>query len=293
MVMQYRIPIQIILPHTYNDKVRYSGDVMKERRVQDLATRAWNVFTALYYKANGTPWRLKMQPTEFTTCSIGISFYKSRFDTILQTSVAQVFNQRGKGVILRGGKAATAKDDLRPHLDELSARALLLNALQRYREEHGTSPARIVLHKSSKYSDEEYSGFKYAAKEKNIDRLDLLTILKSSLRLYRTSLYPPLRGTYCELDPDTSLLYTRGSVEFFETYPGLYIPRALEVRCAEKEETQRKLCEEVLALTKMNWNNTQFDGGLPITLKCARQVGDILKYMTDDDEIEHRYSFYM
>jgi len=292
-VMQYRIPIQILLPHTYNDKVRYSSDVMKERRVQDHATRAWNICTALYYKANGTPWRLKMHPTEFTTCFVGISFYKSQSDTTLQTSVAQVFNERGKGVILRGGKAATTKENPRPHLDEGSARILLLNALQRYREEHGTSPARIVLHKSSKYSPEEYVGFKSAAQEKHIDRLDLLTVFKSSLRLYRTSLYPPLRGTYCELDSDTSLLYTRGSVEFFETYPGLYIPRALEIRCAEREETPKKLCEEVLALTKMNWNNTQFDGGLPITLKCSRQVGDILKYVTDDSEIEHRYSFYM
>jgi hypothetical protein len=32
----------------------------------------------------------------------------------------------------------------------------------------------------------------------------------------------------------------------------------------------------------MNWNGTQFDGALPITLKAARQVGDILKCVPDD-----------
>jgi len=43
----------------------------------------------------------------------------------------------------------------------------------------------------------------------------------------------------------------------------------------------------------MNWNNTQFDGGLPVTLGAAKQVGDILKYVADDQEIAPRYSFYM
>ena len=291
--MQFRIPFQIILPHTYNEKVKYKSESLQNRKVQDEATRAWNFFTALYYKAGGTPWRLEVQSAEFTTCFVGISFYKSQFDTSLQTSVAQIFNERGKGVILRGGKALTTKEDPRPHLNEELAKTLLQKALKRYRDEHGNPPARIVLHKSSNYTDEECSGFKQAAQEEKIDRLDFLTIFKSSLRLYRNGLYPPLRGTYFSIRTGIDLLYTRGSVQFFETYPGMYIPRALEIRYFEKEETSKKLCEEILALTKMNWNNTQFDGGLPITLKCARQVGEILKYVEDEAEIEHRYSFYM
>jgi hypothetical protein len=47
----------------------------------------------------------------------------------------------------------------------------------------------------------------------------------------------------------------------------------------------------------MNWNNTQFDGALPITMKAAmkaaRQVGDILKYVPDGQTIDPRYRFYM
>jgi hypothetical protein len=46
-------------------------------------------------------------------------------------------------------------------------------------------------------------------------------------------------------------------------------------------------------LTKMNWNNTQFDGALPITMKAARQVGDILKYVPEGQAIDPRYRFYM
>jgi hypothetical protein len=41
----------------------------------------------------------------------------------------------------------------------------------------------------------------------------------------------------------------------------------------------RKLAEEVLALTKVNWNTTQFDQKLPAPIKAAREVGRILKHI--------------
>jgi hypothetical protein len=43
----------------------------------------------------------------------------------------------------------------------------------------------------------------------------------------------------------------------------------------------------------MNWNNTQFDGHDPITVRAARQVGKILKYVGPDEPVEPRYAHYM
>ena len=87
--------------------------------------------------------------------------------------------------------------------------------------------------------------------------------------------------------------YTKGSVDFFSTYPGLYVPRPLGFRCDQVAATPPYLAQEILALTKMNWNNTRFDGGQPITLHCARQVGQILKYFGPNDHYEPYYRFYM
>jgi hypothetical protein len=53
------------------------------------------------------------------------------------------------------------------------------------------------------------------------------------------------------------------------------------------------LAQKILALTKMNWNNTQFDNFEPITLKAACKVGSIFKYMKPTDPFQSRYSFYM
>ena len=48
-----------------------------------------------------------------------------------------------------------------------------------------------------------------------------------------------------------------------------------------------------MGLTKMNWNDTQFDGGSPITIGGARYVGNVLKYLGEEDTPEARYSYYM
>ena len=95
------------------------------------------------------------------------------------------------------------------------------------------------------------------------------------------------------LDKKRHLLYTRGSVPYFETYTGMYIPGPLEVRLYEYDESSNLICEEILALTKMNWNNTQFDRKWPITIECARNVGEILKYLRSEDDMQLKFSFYM
>lgn len=51
------------------------------------------------------------------------------------------------------------------------------------------------------------------------------------------------------LDDRTHVLYTRGSVEFFATYPGLYVPLPLELVCEKTEASPETLAMEVLELT--------------------------------------------
>ncbi|MDV6030669.1 MAG: hypothetical protein F9B45_11315 [Phycisphaera sp. RhM] len=116
---------------------------------------------------------------------------------------------------------------------------------------------------------------------------------KSFTRLFRKQEYPPLRGTMLTLEKDVGILYTRGSVEFYETYPGMYMPRTLRIEAARTERSLESHAAEILALTKMNWNDTQLDGSLPITLRAARQVGSILRYLGPKDDLPHDYSFYM
>jgi argonaute-like protein implicated in RNA metabolism and viral defense len=98
---------------------------------------------------------------------------------------------------------------------------------------------------------------------------------------------------HVELDRESHILYTRGFVPYYRTYTGKYIPQPLEVRIVEADESPDIICREILALTKMNWNNTQFDQKYPITIGCARRVGEILKYLDEGKEPQTSYSYYM
>lgn len=293
--MRLRVPIQMIRPDTYGTRRhrKKSEFVLPSRTLQDEATRAWNFHTALYYTAGGILWRLVRDPSEFSSCFVGISFYRALCEDRLLTSIAQVFNERGEGVIVKGGTAKIDKDDKQPHLSSENAHAILKKALQVYRNEHRTFPARLVVHKTSKFSDGEAGGFRSAAEEENVHTLDLLSMRRSYSRLFREGTYPPLRGTLLEMDELTGLLYLRGSVNFYESYPGLYVPRPLEFSIREADATLKRLAEEIFALSKLNWNNTQFDGGEPITVRAARRVGEILKCVPNDGPIQSSFRFFM
>lgn len=284
-----RQPIQIIRRSTWDE-----SNLPSDRRSrQDEATRAWNLHVAMYYKAGGVPWRLQRNPTDLTTCYVGIAFYQSSRDT-LETSVAQVFNERGDGMIIRGGPARGKSDDRQPHLENADAHDLLASALDAFRQEHRTMPARVALHKTSSFTAAEIDGFQAAADERHLDALDMSWITDSEgARLFRPGAAPPLRGTLLELSDRELALYTTGSIEFYSTYPGMYIPQPIGVRTVTASVSHRDIAGEILALTKMNWNQTRLDGRLPVTLRTANQVKAILRFCEPDQAIAIRYAHYM
>jgi hypothetical protein len=292
--MLARVPIQVIRPATYDQKMkRFETDRRgKARQVQDEATRAWNFLIALYYKAGGIPWRMPRPESALSTCYLGIGFYRSLDWDTLHTSVAQVFNERGYGVVVRGGQVERSDTDRQVHLSRDAIRQLVLGSMKAYRGEHHQEPARLVVHKSSPFAPSEIDGVNDCASELRVDNVDMLSLSHSFIRLFRDGYYPPLRGTYLDLDDKRRLLYTRGTVPFYEEYPGMYVPRSLLVRFESTTTPKDELCTAILHLTKMNWNNCQMDELTPITLRAARQVGDILKYAPVGAVAEH-YRYYM
>jgi hypothetical protein len=295
MSVQGAVPLQLIVPATADPSRARQMKIRSEtKRLQDDATRAWNFHTALYYKARGRPWRLPRRSTDLTTCFIGVSFYNTLDKSAVQTSIAQVFNERGDGVIVRGGTVQLTKDDRIPHLTDVEMTALMAQALSAYRRTHYAMPARAVVHKTSPFNTAELAGARAALAQFGIGLADFVSVTdRTPVRLFRQGLYPPVRGTLLALDDTNQLLYTRGSVQFFETYTGRYIPQSFLVRCDAIESTPTQVCQEMLGLTKMNWNDTQFDGGSPITVLAARSVGAILKYIPKDGAVAEHYGFYM
>jgi hypothetical protein len=127
--------------------------------------------------------------------------------------------------------------------------------------------------KTSRFEKGEAEGFSAAIEEMGVAMTDMLWVSEGGhVMLMREGDYPSLRGSFVQLGQN-GVLYTRGSVPYYGTYPGARIPHPLHLRPHECETPLQTLAAEVLALTKMNWNSTQFDQALPIPIRAARQVG--------------------
>lgn len=277
--MELRIPIQISMTRTFR-----GGPGM-----QDDATRAWNFCTALYYKGGGYPWR----PAHFETgtCYVGITFYRDK-QKMMRTSIAQVFTHTGETLILRGNRVAwDGERNATPHMTEAESEALLSKALSLYYRQMRAAPRRLVIHKSSKYWDEELAGLSRAAKD--IENLDMVAFGNRGIRLFRLGTKPPIRGTMMRLQSGNYVVYTKGYVPFLRCYPGPRVPRPLEVLEHHGPSSAETICREILMLSKMNWNTSDYSCALPITLDFSDRVGEVLVELAEDIEPRPEFKWYM
>jgi len=278
--MKWQRPIQIGLETS-----------LFSERSQPAATKAWNLCVALYYKAGGAlPWKAEALNPE--KCFIGISFYRHLLDESFEmhTSLAQVFTGEGEAFVLRGHKFPWAQKKS-PHLDEAGAESLLKMVLTKYGELKGGVPRRIVIHKTSKFWEDELSGFRKGLN--GVKEHDFLSIQQLGVRFFRAGAYPPLRGTVCEVNRKSNFLYTMGYMPDLGTFPRGYVPEPWELIDHHGDNTPRRLFKEIMALTKMNYNNADIADGEPITLKFARKVGEILSYIPENESPHPSYRFYM
>ena len=260
----------------------------------DPATKAWDVCTACFYKAGGIPWRLA-EATPYT-CFVGISFHHFRGESnnVVYCSCAEAFSTETEGFVLRGDYIDWAREAGRqPHLNEYQANNLGQAIISEYRNRTGRNPNRLVLHKTSKFEDQEKAGF--TAAWKHVPEVEFITIYstyRASPRLFPGDDYPPRRGTLLDLN-GSKYLYTTGFYEPWGSYPGPHIPRPLEVRNESNREQTERACREILGLTKMSFNSSAPSGLEPITIKMARAVGPIMVEVDEGRTPDTSYASYM
>ncbi len=283
--MSTGIPTQIIQETTLENTLNGKGNI------QDEATVAWNFCVAMYYKGGGYPW--KLADVDKDACYIGISFFKDISDFIsMQTSIAQIFSDTGEGLVMKGEDFKW--DERRgksPHLTKEQAKKLIGDAIDFFKKNMKRKPKRVVVHKTSRYWPDELEGFQQAIKDKNIYSKDFLTLERRNIRFARMGNFPPLRGTIIQLPNKNLLLYTKGFIPYQKTYPGVRVPKPIEILEHHGDSSADKICKEVFALTKMNWNSSDFAGSMPITLAFSKRVGQVLSHEPRNPRPE--YKFYM
>ena len=168
------------------------------------------------------------------------------------------------------------------------------NRIEIHRKKIGDRSHRIRVHKSSAYTHKELEGFESAIEEYNIPYWSLVTIRETGIRIFRQNKrYPVFRGTFIKLADNNYLLYTTGFALYLRTYPGPNVPSPLWISEIHGDEDPLRIAREILALTKMNWNNMRFYNKFPVTLQFAKFVGQILSELEPNQTIQSSFKFYM
>lgn len=245
------------------------------RRIQDAATVAWHLSTAAYFKAAGRPWKLAR--VRDGVCYVGLVF-KQVVNAEEGTACcgAQMFLDSGDGLVFRGAVGPWRSPDTREyHLSASSAGELLGMVVEAYRAKHGRPPIEMFIHGQTFFNGDEWSGFRSAVPaETNLVGVRIRS--SHGLKLYRPGDNPVARGTAYFQSERGGYLWTRGYIPYLQTYPGRETPNPLRIDITRGRADLRVVMEDVLNLTKLNFNACIYGDGLPVTLRFADAVGEIL-----------------
>jgi hypothetical protein len=272
-------PTQILRETTLAPEAIKNSAGYPIRKTQDAATVAWNLATGMYYKTHPKPpWKLAgVRPG---VCYIGLAYKNIRNDPNDHACcAAQMFLSEGDGVVFRGANGPWKTSDYEYHLDPSAAKDLIKKVLDAYREEHGSDPKELFIHGRTSFNDDEWKAFEAAAPPAtNVVGVRIKTT-GGETKLFRDGDYPVLRGTAMLLDESNAYLWTTGYVPQLDTYIGPETPNPLFVTALKSKlpmPPMARILEDIMGLTKINYNSCNYNDGLPVTVRFANMVGEVL-----------------
>ena len=268
--------IQIVRETTLTPDEFVDDKGRQTRSTQDPATVAWNLCTTAFFKSSGKPWR--HAEVRSGVCYVGLVFKKD--DTALGGANAccgaQMFLDSGDGVVFRGAVGPWYSEaDKSFHLTSEKAAELMTLIVEAYRDMHGAAPAELFIHGKARFSDDEWAGFSSAVPPET-QLVGVRIRPTNELKLLRLGKTAVQRGTAYIAGDRHGYLWTKGFVARLATYPGWEVPNPLLVEIHRGAADLQRVMTDVLGLTKINFNACVFADGLPVTLKFADAVGDIL-----------------
>lgn len=265
----------------------------KDRSTQDPATIAWNLCTTSFYKSVGPPWKLK--DIREGVCYIGIVFKRDSSDPNRGNACcgAQLFLRSGEGLVFKGTVGDWYSDKLKQfHLPRHEAKELIQRAIKSYCDIHGNHPKEVFIHGRSRFNNEEWAGFNEALNS-NTNLVAIRIRPTDELKLYRLAKQPPVRGSFLKIHDRMAYLWTKGYVPRFGTYPGFETPNPVAVNIDYGRAEMEQVLHDILALTKVNFNGCTFADGLPVTLKFADAIGEILTAAPNVADGPQPFKFYI
>ena len=269
-----------------------STQFLKQEKLKEQnKCRFWWWFSvALYAKSMRTPWVL--DGLDDNTAYVGLGYSidrKAEKGSQVVLGCSHLYNSLGQGLefrlskiedpIIRGRNAFLKFDDAR-------RMGATIRAL--YWDYKRKLPERVVIHKLFPFREEEQKGLREGLA--GIDNLELLEINEERRLRYVSSQvrqgklkvqgFPVRRGTTIRLSDSEALLWVHGATdavkENWTYFQGKRrIPGPLMVRRYAGTSSLSTIAQEILGLSKMDWNSGDLYSQLPATIYSSKRIARI------------------
>jgi hypothetical protein len=238
---------------------------------------AWSLCNGIYYKVGGRPW--KIGNIRDGVCYIGIVFKQDhrQGDPRSSCCAAQMFLDSGDGIVFKGNVGPWYSPKTGDyHLATNAAKQLISIAVQSYVRTHGRPPTELFIHGKTRFNDEEWRGFQQAVDAGQTNLVGVQIRKNFDLKLYGHDDYPVLRGLAGISNDYNAYVWTNGYSPRIQTYNGKEVPNPLKIEVCRGKADIQLVIADILALTKLNYNTCILADGLPVTLRFADAIGEIL-----------------
>ncbi len=273
----------------------------------------WWLSLSYYVKSLRTPWVLENldKTTAFAGIGYSVSSQKSASGKIV-LGCSHIYNSDGQGLKYKLSKIEDPlywdKQDS-PHLSYddafrfgLSIKELFFNAMDEL-------PKRVVVHKRNYFTTDEINGLRDSLLSNGVKNIDLIEInFAEDIRFLATKIsagmpvsddYAVPRGTCIAFDEYSAYLWTHGIVpsvrnQYWRYYlGGNYIPGPLKITKHYGDSNISTIANEIMGLTKMNWNSFDLYSQLPATLESSSKIARIGRLLTKREGLTYDYRYFI
>ncbi len=279
------------------------------------ASVSWRLATALYAKAGWIPWKLSTRqlPLDAESAYIGLSYaIRTAADgsTVFVTCCSQVFDSDGGGMEFVAYEVGQTTEPHNPYLSRDDMRLVMARSLALYQDRHaGRSPCELVVHKQTPFQDQEVAGCVDAwGATTNLSCINITLPPWRGVALdaprsndnKANPAYAISRGTAFQLDGRSVLLWIGGNAplatltgrdNYFQGGKG--VPRPLLLTRDAGKGPLHHVAAQVLALSKMDWNNGSLYDGLPCTVRYAGVLARTIKHIPNLTPQPYDYRLFM
>ena len=276
----------------------------------DLQCRVWWWLSlALYAKAQRTPWVLDNVDSDTAFIGLGFSLdHKADKGQHVILGCSHLYNAQGEGLQFRLTKIENpviVNDNPFMSFDDAlrvgeNIRELFFNSRWKF-------PSRVVIHKLTPFRKEEREGLQEGLS--GVSNVELIEINVDSALRYVSSVpkreggfdednFPIRRGTTVQLDEYTALLWVHGVTDAVKPGWKYYlgkrrIPAPLIVRRHAGRSDLSVVAQEILGLSKMNWNSADMYSKLPATVDSSKQIARIGSLLQRFGTISYDYRLFI